>query len=98
MNASCVACNNSTESIWCSSHYQQPGHHPDDEWVYNRADIDGSNIVWARMWTAESNTKLTQYFANRRIWIAEPDAHPPRLTEKTRTELLAESAHIKTRH
>jgi hypothetical protein len=62
--------------------YRQPGHHPDDEWVYNKADIDRSNVVWARPWTAESNKRLRQYFADRRVWIAEPDAQPPRLTEQ----------------
>ncbi|HEX6880213.1 MAG TPA: hypothetical protein VF135_07605, partial [Terriglobales bacterium] len=66
--------------------YKQPGHHPNDEWVYNRADIDRSDIVWARLWTVESNNALKRYFAGRRIWIAEPDAKPPRLTEEVADE------------
>ena len=27
-----------------------PGHNLQDDWVFNRADIDGSAIVWARDW------------------------------------------------
>lgn len=38
------------------------------EWVYNQADIDGSAIVWARDMGQSKNTKLIEYFADRKIW------------------------------
>src|SRR5205823_4736482 len=31
------------------------GHNPVDEWVYNSADIDAAQIVWAREMDAKSN-------------------------------------------
>jgi len=54
-------------------------HHPGDEWVYNRADIDGSPVVWERELDRESNARLTEYFRDRRIWLVEPDTPAPRL-------------------
>jgi len=44
------------------------GHDPNREWVYNRADIDGSEVVWARDMGAIRNAELIDYFADRRIW------------------------------
>ena len=48
-------------------------HNIHDEWVYNRADIDGSNVVWARELDAQQNAKLFAYFKDRDIWLVEPD-------------------------
>ncbi len=42
-----------------------------DEWVYNRADIDNSKIVWARALDDERNRKLMQYFKDRKIWLCD---------------------------
>ena len=56
------------------------GHNPGDEWVYNGADIDGSPIVWAREMDPLSNRRLLEYFSGRTVWLAEPDAAPPRLS------------------
>jgi hypothetical protein len=53
-----------------------PGHNPHDEWVYNRADIDGSPVVWAREMDAASNRELLQYFAAREAWLVQPDQSP----------------------
>ena len=55
-------------------------HHPGDEWVYNGADMDGSPVVWARELDRESNARLIDHFHDRRTWLVEPDASPPRLT------------------
>jgi hypothetical protein len=70
--------------------HQQPGPHlvivryaPDHdtylEWVYNGADIDGSNTVWARDLGAVANRPLLDYYRNRRVWILEPDKSPVEL-------------------
>ena len=50
------------------------------EWVYNGADIDGSKIVWARDMGAAANEELVRYYPQRRVWLAEPDAEPAKLT------------------
>jgi hypothetical protein len=55
-------------------------HNPYDEWVYNGADIDGSKVVWAREMDAADNVELTQYYGGRRVWLAEPDAIPAKIS------------------
>jgi hypothetical protein len=55
------------------------GHDPGDEWVYNSANIDGSQAVWARELDRTSNQKLLRYFSGRRVWLVEPDRPSPRL-------------------
>ena len=62
-------------------------HEVGDEWVYNDAKIDASPIVWARELDSESNSHLMRYFAERKVWLVEPDGSrvqnyleaPPRL-------------------
>jgi hypothetical protein len=49
------------------------------QWIHNAADIDGSQIVWARDLGPIENEKLLQYCYRRRIWLLEPDARVPRL-------------------
>ena len=57
----------------------KPGHNWFTEWVYNRADIDASKVVWAHDMGTEANAELTRYFGGRRAWLVEPDEQPPRL-------------------
>lgn len=57
-----------------------PTHQYGLEWVYNPADIDGSKVIWARDMGQEQNAELLAYFKGRKIWLAEPDAVPPRLS------------------
>jgi hypothetical protein len=38
------------------------------EWVYNVADIDNQDIIWARFLTPEENRKLLAYYAGRTVW------------------------------
>ena len=45
-------------------------HVPDDEWVYNEADIDQARVVWAREMDDVKNRELLQYFADRRVAAA----------------------------
>ncbi len=57
-----------------------PTHIPDFEWVYNRADIDGAPIVWARMIPRpDLLAQLLVYFRDRRVWVVYPDHNPGRL-------------------
>ncbi|HUD15256.1 MAG TPA: hypothetical protein VMQ56_16500 [Terracidiphilus sp.] len=53
-----------------------PRHNPLDEWVYNAPDIDSSKVVWAREMDAAHNSELMHYFANRKVWLVEPDSLP----------------------
>jgi hypothetical protein len=49
-----------------------PGHDPIHEWVYNRADIDGANVIWAQDMGGR-NQELIAYFNRRHVWLLEPD-------------------------
>jgi hypothetical protein len=46
------------------------------DWVYNRADIDGSDIVWARDMGGEKNRELLDYYHDRKVWLLDPDVDP----------------------
>lgn len=53
-----------------------PRHFIHEDWVYNRADIDGSPIVWARDMGEEKNRELLDYYSSRHVWLLEPDRDP----------------------
>lgn len=53
-----------------------PDHDVNQEWVYNRADIDGSTVVWARDMGDAENIRLVEYFRDRRVWRLHPDRAP----------------------
>ncbi|MGK2860023.1 MAG: hypothetical protein ACSLFQ_22735, partial [Thermoanaerobaculia bacterium] len=50
------------------------------DWVYNGADIDASEIVWAREAHPEINTQLLRHFEGRNVWLLQADERPPVLT------------------
>jgi hypothetical protein len=54
-------------------------HSPDQEWVYNGADIDNSKVVWAREMDAESDARLLSYFKDREVWMLNADSYPQRV-------------------
>jgi hypothetical protein len=57
----------------------EPWHNPDQEWVYNGADIDGSKVVWARSLGPDADRKLVDYFSGREIWSLKADRRPAHL-------------------
>ncbi len=50
-----------------------PKHDAWEELVYNRADIDGSRIVWARSLGPRKDSDLIRYYMNRKVWLLEED-------------------------
>ncbi len=51
-------------------------HDVNQEWVYNRANIDASSVIWARDMGDAENRKLIAYFRDRRVWSFFPDKKP----------------------
>ena len=62
----------------------RPGHNSFIEWVYNEADIDGAEIVWARAMNPEADDALVNYFRHqqRRVWLLDADDKSPQLQER----------------
>jgi hypothetical protein len=59
----------------------EPGHKPVSvEWVYNAADIDSANVVWAREMSPAMNRELIDYFKDRQVWLVEPDCTPAKVS------------------
>jgi hypothetical protein len=54
--------------------------HTVTEWVYNGANIDSQAVVFARDLGAPENEQLRSYYPDRKVWLLEPDARPPRLS------------------
>ena len=54
-------------------------HNPNEEWVYNRADIDAASIVCAREMSPDADRRLVEYFADRKVWLLEVDKEQPEL-------------------
>ncbi len=46
---------------------------PHEEWVYNGADIDAQDIVWAHDLGPVENARLLEYYKDRKIWLYQPD-------------------------
>ena len=70
-------------------------HNPNSEWVYNEADIDGSQVVWAREMDTGQNQKLVAYFADRRVWLLEADAPEPHVVPYPLSQARDVATHAK---
>ncbi|HLK68879.1 MAG TPA: hypothetical protein VKU19_35855 [Bryobacteraceae bacterium] len=49
------------------------------EWIHNDADIDQARVVWALELNPDDNAKLKALYPDRKVWLMEPDAQPPKL-------------------
>lgn len=56
-----------------------PEHEPFSEWAYNDADIDNSNVVWAREMDPAENQRLITYLKDRQV-LLEANKLPLRFT------------------
>jgi hypothetical protein len=48
-------------------------HSPHEEWVYNTADIDAQDVIWAHDLGSVENAPLLDYYKDRKIWLLQPD-------------------------
>lgn len=60
-----------------------PTHDPTDDWIYNRAALDHSKVIWAWDMGTADNLELMRYYPDRKAWLAEPDASPVTLVPYT---------------
>ena len=49
---------------------------PHEEWVYNSADIDAQDVIWANDLGKVENAALVEYYKDRKIWRLQPDIDP----------------------
>jgi hypothetical protein len=50
-----------------------PGHDFYEEWVENRADLQGAQVVWARERSLEENCQLIASYSGRTVWLLDAD-------------------------
>jgi hypothetical protein len=50
-----------------------PEHDFYEEWVENRADLQGAKVIWARERTAEQNCRLIASYPGRTVWLLDAD-------------------------
>lgn len=72
-----------------------PGHNPNQEWVYNGADLDGGKVVWARAMDPESDAELVRYYSDREAWIVDADVFPQRVVKYPGPPLSVEDSEEK---
>lgn len=70
-------------------------YNPHGEWVFNMANIDEQEVVWARELSSEQNQLLLEHFADRRVWLAEVGfGKPPVLRPYTAKQDVLQGANI----
>jgi hypothetical protein len=47
----------------------EAGHLLHDEWVYNQADLEHADIIWARAIGPAADEPLMRYFSDRQVWL-----------------------------
>lgn len=67
-------------------------HEAIDEWVYNAADLDNSDVIWAHDMDAGGNAALARAFPGRSVWLVEPDSDPVSLAP------YSENSHLDSKH
>ncbi len=53
-----------------------PRHETYEEFVYNRADIAGARIIWARSLSEEQDQNLLKSYPGRQVWMLTDDQYP----------------------
>lgn len=51
-------------------------HPPVQQWIYNKAGIDDSKVIWAWDMSDREDRQLFDYYKGRRFWLLQPDAAP----------------------
>lgn len=58
-----------------------PNHNIHHEWVYNEADLQDAEIIWARDMGPSSNRRLTNAYPERRTWLLHVERSETKLSE-----------------
>lgn len=53
-----------------------PTHDPVDLWIYNRANLDTSKVIWAWDMGPQDNLQLMRHYPDRKAWLVAPDTNP----------------------
>jgi hypothetical protein len=56
---------------------------PHEEWVYNSADIDSQDVIWAHDLGTADNAAILAYYRDRHFWRFQPDLNSARLEPYT---------------
>ncbi len=56
---------------------------PHCQWIYNKADIDGSKVVWAWEMGPAADKELIDYFKERQVWLLRADQSTLQLSPYT---------------
>jgi hypothetical protein len=49
-------------------------HPPEQEWIYNTAEIPSQRLIWVRSLGAETDRRIQAAFPGRTAWLVQPDA------------------------